>query len=302
MPMSTPEVSVIVPTLALPERRQVLHRALASVFGQEGIRCRALVVVNGDRFDRNVVRELAGDPRIRLIEQEQADLPAAYRLGRRHVATPWFTSLDDDDLLLPGALHARVRALQQSQEHNAVVTNGLRRGPEGDTPVVSDMAAVAADPLGALIRSNWLLPGAWLCRTDDASADLFDGMPRHLECTYLAVRLVTTRRVRFINDPTVVWHSDTRGSASKSRSFMLGQPAALRRILELDLPPDVRHRFRSRLGSAYHASSALQLESGRVFPAWKLHVRSLLEPGGWRRLSFTSRLTARTIGMTGRSA
>ena len=300
--MSTPEVSVIVPTLALPGRRQLLHRALASIFGQEGVRCIPLVVVNGDQFDTQLLKELVRDPRVKVIAQESADLPEAYRLGRRNVATPWFASLDDDDLLLPGALQARVRALVQSGEHDAVVTNGYCRGPDGDALVVSDMSRVAADPLRALIQSNWLLPGAWLCRTDGASERLFEGMPRYLECTYLAVRLATTRRVLFMNEPTVVWHTDTPDAASRSRSFMLGEPAALRRILELELPADVRRCFESRLGAAYHSSSVVLLEDGMTIPAWRQHARSVLERGGWRYLSFTRRLIARSIAKSGRSA
>lgn len=293
---------MIVPTLALPERRLLLFRALASIFRQDGIRCLPLVVVNGNLFDPDLLKDLAQDPRIKLITQERADLPAAYRLGLQHVATPWFTSLDDDDLLLPGALQMRVRALQQSQEHDSLVTNGYCRGPDGDTPVVSDMDVVAADPLRALIRSNWLLPGAWLCRTSAASESLFDGMPLQMECTYLAIRLVTTRCVRFINEATVVWHTDTPGSASKSRAFALGQPDALRRILELDLPHDVRQCFKSRLAAAHHASSMLLLEDGMTISAWKEHARALLAHRGWRYLPFTRRLIARSIAISGGAA
>ena len=299
--MSAPAVSVIVPTLALPERRAMLHRALASLFGQDGVRCVPLVVVNGSRFDPQLLNELARDERVTLVTQEQASLPEAYRLGRRNVATPWFTSLDDDDLLLPGALQARVRALKQSPEHDAVVTNGVCRGPDGDALVVPDMSQVAADPLRALIQANWLLPGAWLCRTDDASERLFEGMPAHLECTYLAVRLATTRRVLFLDEPTVVWHTDTPGAASRSRSFMLGEAAALRRILELPLPPEVRQCFRSRLSAAYHSSSVLLLEEGRTLPAWRRHARALLGRGGWRYLPFTRRLIARGLRPAGES-
>ena len=293
--MSTPEVSVIVPTLALPGRRNELHRALASIFSQAGVRCLPLVVVNGSHFDARLLGELTRDPRIKVITHEAADLPEAYRLGRRNVATAWFTSLDDDDLLLPGALQVRLRALLQSQEHDAVVTNGYCRGPDGDALVVPDMARVAANPLRALIQSNWLLPGAWLCRTDGASERLFEGMPRHLECTYLAVRLATTRRVQFMNEPTVAWHTDTPGAASRSRSFILGGPAALRRILEFDLPPDVRRCFESRLRAAHHASSVTLLDEGMIIPAWRAHTQALLGRGGWRHLPFTGRLIARSL-------
>jgi len=298
-PMSMPEVSVIVPTLALPERRALLQRALASIFDQDGVRCNPLVVVNGSRFDPQLLNELARDRRVTLITQEHASLPEAHRLGVRNVAAPWFTSLDDDDLLLPGALQARVRALMRSRDHDAVVTNGVCRGPDGDALVVPDMSRVAPDPLRALIQSNWLLPGAWLCRTDDSSKQLFEGMPAHLECTYLAVRLATTRRVLFLEEPTVVWRTDTPGAASKSRSFLLGQAAALRRILELPLPPDVRRCFRSRLSAAYHSSSVLLLEEGSRLLAWKQHARALREHGGWRYLPFTRRLLARGLATAG---
>jgi hypothetical protein len=218
------------------------------------------------------------------------------------VETPWFSSLDDDDHLLPEALLTRVRALQESEACDAVVTNGYCRGLAGDVPIVADMALVAANPLRALKDSNWLLPGAWLCRTSETNRGLFHGMPRQLECTYLAIRLVTTQRVRFIDEPTVVWQTDSPGSASKTRSYTVGQPAALRRILELDLPPDVRRCFQARLGAACHASSVLMLESGMTLSAWKQHVLALFERDGWRYLPFTRRLIARSLAASRRPA
>ena len=295
LPSATPDVAVIVPTLALAERRASLHQALASVRSQAAVRGIPLVVVNGQRFDRELVAELARDPWITLIRQEEADLPAAYRLGRRHVTAPWFTALDDDDALLPGALQRRVQALQERGDFDAVVTNGYCRRADGDTPIVRDMARVARDPLGALLDSNWLLPGAWLCCTDAASTTLFDDMPPHLECTYLAVRLVTTRRVRFLDEATVVWCTETPGSASKSNAYRLGQPDALHRILSLELPAALRYRFRERLGAARHDASRLRLQEGLFLSAWKEHALSLAEPGGWRYLPQTLRLLASSL-------
>jgi hypothetical protein len=299
---ASPEVTVIVPTLALPERRTALLAALSSIRSQADVRALPLVVVNGQGFDRELVRTLERDPGVRLIRQEEASLPAAYRLARRHVTTPWFTALDDDDLLLPVALQRRVRALQDGDGFDAVVTNGYRRGHGGDVPVIADMARVARDPLGTLLESNWLLPGAWLCRTDAGSATLFDEMPAHLECTFLAVQLATRRRLRFIDACTVVWHAGTPGSASKSRAYLLCQAEAIARILSLNLPHAVRRGFRQRLGAARHLASELHLEDGRIARAWRLHLQSLAAPGGWRYLSFTRHLIARSLSRAPRPA
>lgn len=297
--MLKPEISVIVPTLALAARRRLIGRALESIFGQDGVHSLPLVIVNGQHFDSDIAANLEKDPRIKVIRQQKADLPAAYRLGRRHVTTPWFTTLDDDDVLLPGALRTRLGALC-SEAHDAVVTNGYCRGTDADELVVSDMATVAADPLRALKTANWLLPGSWMCKTDASSETLFDGMPSQLECTFLAVRLATTRRIHFIDEPTVVWHRDTPRSASKSLSYILGQPAALRRILELDLPPDVRQCFETRLGAAHHASSESLLDAGLMLSAWKQHLMALTCRGGWSYLPFTRKLVSReTAGAHG---
>lgn len=292
----TPEsVAVIVPTLAQRSRRNLLRRALTSIFDQDGVRPRPIVIVNGRDPDPDTVSDLEGDPRVTLLTQERADLPAALQIGRAHVREPWFTSLDDDDLLLPGALQKRVQALQEAPGFDAVVTGGLV-SESGDSPKPwQDMQQVAGDPLAALAASNWLLPGAWLCRADDSSLALFDGMPRHLECTYLAIRLVTTRRVRFIDDPTVIWYAGTPESASKSLDYLLGQPRAIERILELDLPAGLRACFRRRRSASLHACARQHIADRRALDAWHAHAQSIGGPRGWRYLPYTLTMLARSF-------
>lgn len=289
---SLPEVSVILPTLALRERASLIRRACASVLEQEGVRSELILVVNGARRDTGLVAELAKDRRTRLASLEAADLPAALRRGRELVETPWFAELDDDDVMLPGALARRVRALQARPDCVAVVQNGIVRRPGGDRRVMEDVDAIRGDPLRALLRGNWLLPGSWLCRSRDVDATLFDGMPSSLECTYLAVRLALWGPIRFLDRPGVVWHERMWPSASSARRHLLGHQEALERILELDLPPDVRRAFRQRRGWALHAAADVHLEAGELAAAWRSHLRSLLAPGGWRRLPFTRRLLA----------
>jgi glycosyltransferase involved in cell wall biosynthesis len=283
-------VSVIIPTRALRERSALLRRAVESVLAQRAVHVVPLVIVNGACKDRAVTDELRADRRLRVATLDDANLPAALLVGREMVDTPWFAELDDDDIFFPEALSLRIRALEERPEFDAVVTNGLRRDPTGDRLHIDDILSVERDPVRALLQANWLLPGSWLCRTDSIGAHIFNAMPRFLECTYLALRLAIDYRVRFLDCPTVVYHVDTPLSESNSLDYRLGQAAAFRRLLELDLPQDVRARFRTRLRRACHANAKFYLDEGSVTKGWCWHLESLQEPGGWRYLPYTARL------------
>jgi hypothetical protein len=208
------------------------------------------------------------------------------------VDTKWFAELDDDDILLPGALAERVQALHERPDLDAVISNGFRRDAAGDTPSIADVLLVERDPLRALVfgGSYWLLPGSWLCRTDTVGPEFFEHMPSFRECTYLAVRLASTRRITFLQRPSVIWHADTPQSESKSQAYAVAGEPAVRRILELDLPSDVRAALRRTLSHASHANAHLYLNEGRLRNAWRWHLRSLRQPGGWRRLPYTRHL------------
>ena len=288
-------VSVIIPTRALRKRAPLLRRAIESVLTQEGVDVIPLVIVNG--LDRHppLLSELCANRRLRVVMVEEADLPNALRVGREMVETAWFTELDDDDLLLPGALSARVRALEEGPELDGVVTNGLRRSAAGDTLHINDMRSVQQDPLRALSQYNWLLPGAWLCRTDSVGAQLFDGITRFLECTYLAVRLVTDYRIKFVDLPTMVWNEDAPLSESRSARYVLGQAPALRRILQLDLPSDVQVCFKAKLLANCHQNARIYLEQGSLKMAWRWHFQSLQGRDGWRYLFFSYRLLRESL-------
>jgi hypothetical protein len=112
-------------------------------------------------------------------------------------------------------------------------------------------------------------------------------MPRYLECTYLALWFSTVLRVTFVDEPTVVWHTDTPASVSKSGAYRLGQEAALRQLLELELPPLIRKCLRNRLGDACHNNATTLLAEGQWVTAWQRHLASLATPGGWRRIPYT---------------
>jgi hypothetical protein len=106
----------------------------------------------------------------------------------------------------------------------------------------------------------------------------------------MAVRLATTHRAFFVDQPTIAWSADTPQSASKSREYVIGAEAAIKRILALDLPPDARQGFRGKLADAQHSVVRLYMAEGAWRAAWEQHLRSLRGPRFWRFLRLTPRL------------
>ena len=280
----TQTVSVILPTLARPERTELVRRALDSVLSQKGVRAIPLIVINGPECDSPMADELRADRRLRVKTLKDAHLPAALRAGREMVDTRFFAELDDDDILLPNGLATRVQALTQEPDLDAVITNGFLRDGKDDELSIPDVSIVERDPLRALLQHNWLLPGCWLCDSDRVGIGLFEGMPRFRECTYLAIRLATEYRIKFLDIPTVVCHTDTPRSESKSPAYVIGSLTAHRRILELEMPSDVLAQLRSRTAGHCRAIGALHRKEGNSIVACGWYLKSMLQPGGFRYL------------------
>lgn len=291
MQSTDPSATVIIPSRGLRERANVIWRAIDSVREQRGIRAVPLVVLNGAQRAPEVEGVLLADPGVRLIVRDAPGIASALRTGREAVNTPWFTALDDDDILLPDALARRVHALEAHPECDVVVTNGLIREDGSDDVLhMPAEAGVGRDPLRALLRRNWLLPGSWLARTDRMGATLFDAMPRHRECTYLALRFASEYHMRWLQEPTIVYNLGSPFAASRSREYLLGQVDALHSLLTLPLPQRVRARLRWQVAAALHEGADFLWSVGELDDAWRLHLRSLVAMGGLRFLPFTRHL------------
>ena len=283
-------VTVIIPTLGLRERAGSLRAAIRSALEQAGVTTTVIVILNGSQRDPDIERELRDNVRVALVVRDARGLPAALAAGRAMVRTPWFSTLDDDDLYLPGGLQLRVRALEQRPECAAAITNGYRRAGTFDTLHVTDGHRVHTDPVRAMLDRNWCLPGSWLCRTSMVDVDVFEEMPSYLECTYLALRIASAHPVVWIETPTVVYNVGSPCAESLSRAYVLGQVRALQRIVALDLPHDVRAAFRARIAGAYHAAADHERNAGALLEAFRWHVASMLQRSGWRYASFTRHL------------
>jgi glycosyltransferase involved in cell wall biosynthesis len=296
------DVSIIMPTMGCRERAASLLRAIDSVVSQDGPRGIPLVIVNGPAAAPDVLDHLGRRHDIRLITREEASLPWALQAGRALVDTPYFAVLDDDDHLLPGALRTRLEVLATTPGADVVVTNGFLERAGRRELNIGDFGEIEADPLRMLLVQHWLPPCAGFFRTASVTAEFFDAIPPYREWTYLALRLALKLRIEFAARPTFVHSFDTPGSLSKSKAYCLGGPAAIARMLELDLPPDVRATLRVRLADDLHSASLAELDDGHWGAAWRWHCRSLIQPSGWRYLPYVRNLLVASLfrGAVGR--
>ena len=290
MTQVAPAVSVIIPTLGLRERADSLRAAIRSALEQAGVTTTVIVVLNGPGRDPKVERELRDNVRVTLVVRDTGGIPAALAAGRAEVRTPWFATLDDDDLYLPNALLLRVRALEKRPECAAAFTNGYLRSGMNDVLHVKGNRRIGDDPVHAMLDGNWCLPGSWLCRSAMVDGSVFEDMPKHLECTYFALHIATEHPIVWIDAPTVIYSVGSPAADSQTRAFVIGQVRALRRIIQLDLPDDVRHAYRMRIASAYHSAAEHERRAGALLAACRWHVGSLLQPAGWRYAPFTRHL------------
>jgi glycosyltransferase involved in cell wall biosynthesis len=288
---SRPTISVLVCTLAKKRRRALLERAIDSILTDQGGLGLPVVVVNGTGYDEELLRRLQARTDIKLAYRPTASLSGALRAGRRQVETPYFATLDDDDQLLPGALAIRLAPLLADATADLVVTNGYY--DDGRSPArlhYPDFTSLSRDPVRSVMVKSWLQSVNALYRAERVTARDFEGMPDYLEWTWLALKLARTHSIRFLDEPTYRLNRGEPDSLSFSDAFYSGVPQALRTVLALDLPLDVRRELRRRLSASLHDVSDRARRSGDYGLAWRSHIASLGVRPSYRWLLYTRRL------------
>jgi glycosyltransferase involved in cell wall biosynthesis len=286
-------VSVIIPTACRRERTAAVQQAVASVLMQEGVDLEVIVVVNGPDYDRDLFAWLTANPRLRVEYRPEPSLPAAHRVGRGLVTQPFFSFLDDDDEFLPDALRIRLTPMMEDPTVDVVATNGVWGGGSDD-PYIQNTDGVEEDPLGALLRGNWLGSGGALFRSATVGLDTFDGRTRFFEWTMIAWRVASAGlKIRFVDVPTYRMNA-TPDSLSRSEAYYLAEPDFLRSLLDGDVAERHRLRLGDKILAANHVVADWYVRTGNAPRAWRYHVRSLRGMAGLRHLVFTPRLVAAT--------
>lgn len=286
------DIAIIIPTTAKAARAPFLQAAIASTLTQSAHRAVPMVAVNGKVYVAELLATLRADRRLRVLYREEPGEMAAIVAARALVDTEYFGVLDDDDLYLPDALATRVAAFAEHPPADAIVTNGIRRTEAGDMPFFEDFGAVAADPLGHLMRGSWMTPAGALFRTETVGADYFAAAPAMLEYTYLALRLAASRQLRFVDQQTFIKQELLPDALTRSPEYVLRQPHAIEQMMRLALPPAIRRQLREKLAASCHNVSALELSERNLSNAWRAHLKSLRSVYGLRYLAYTRHLIA----------
>ena len=252
------DISIVIPTIASADRAESLWRAIRSITDDQEVPANPIVVVNGDRFEPSLLYALETDPKIQCLYQKEGNLPKALRYGVKNVSTKYFGFLDDDDEYTPNALKLRAEPLNNDKSLDVVVSNGYRSTSSVETMCSVDLEAITRDPLKALLSKNWLASCGALFRTQSFKISWLDPAARYLEWTYMAFRLATEANIHFISEPTFVIH-DTSGSLSKSDEYSLAHAVVLARILNLELPNEIRKGLKIKLSASFHGLARYHL-------------------------------------------
>ena len=116
----------------------------------------------------------------------------------------------------------RLRALTERPDVAFVATNGYYRSNGKDQVNMSNADMVSADPLLAMTDKCWLASCGGLYRTSLVEVQSFADVPRFLEWTYLGLKLASTRKMFFLDEPTFRIH-DSEDSLSRALSIGLGR-------------------------------------------------------------------------------
>jgi glycosyltransferase involved in cell wall biosynthesis len=214
-PVEGPLTSILVCTY---NRAHLLQEALASARAQT--RPREIIVVDDGSDDGTaaLLAPLHGVDGIRVIRQDNTGKPGALRTALAAARGAYLLVLDDDDVLLPGALHALGASLDRDPSLGAVF---------GDTAIVRD---VVTDVVGhrpslrlppdrmahACLIQVPCMPGACLIRraAHDAAGEYDASLVRGQDMD-LFLRLARVAPMRALPLTTFLWreHGGLRGKA-----------------------------------------------------------------------------------------
>ncbi len=286
-----PAVAVIIPTALHPTRAASLEAAVTSVLTQDGVDARPILVVNGPGYSAELLKRWRDDSRVRTFYLEDGNLPAAIRFGRLQVDEPFFCFLDDDDLYEPHTLKLRVAAFEAGPQGSpdVVVTNGWRDSGDGSSRCYADLQVFARDPLRSLPEQNWLASCGGTFRSATVGPEHFDGVTRYLEWTMTAFRCASHLNIQFV-DIASYRIRESEESLSKSEGYRRGVVDGLGAIAALALPDDVHDAVLRKRCHALHELSEYYRSCGSFRGAWRVHLASVRERGGWRYLPYTARL------------
>jgi glycosyltransferase involved in cell wall biosynthesis len=279
---STPQVSVVIPTLARPA---LVTRAVRSVQAQTVSDLEAIVVIDGPDESTRAALAAIGDPRLRVLElPERGGAPNARNAGVREARAAWVALLDDDDEWLERKLEVQLRVAAATTVPTPIVSSRLiNRTPRADL-VMPRRLPVAGEPLSEyLTRRHGLFHGDGFIQTSTilAPTDLLRRVPfalglRRLHELDWTLRATSHDGVElvFADEPLVVWYTDEDRPRVSFDSPWENQLEWLRRSRPLFTP-----RAYAAITMSVISSMAAPTRSSHVFWTLLREARRYGRPG-----------------------
>jgi hypothetical protein len=284
-------ITTIIATLCDAFRRDCLLRAIGSIQQASAQPVRILVVVNGQRFDKDLLALLRERSDIEVVQIAEGSLTKAHIAGRKLVDSEFFSFLDDDDEYLPGALDMRRGLIGTDDAADVVVTNGYACRAGQDRLMYTRMANVGAQPLTELFHENWLNSGNHLFRTASVPSRYFEDPHPYMEWTWLAYRLAFEGKKIVATETPTFRINDTPGSLSKSATYVSSNISLYGRMLAMKPQQEIIGVISRRLCNAWHDVSVFELAAGNRAKAVGAHLRSLTSHrSGLKFLPYTRHL------------
>jgi GT2 family glycosyltransferase len=197
------KISVVVPTY---NRRNLLKRALLSIFSQTSLPAEVTVIDDGstDGTELMIRREF---PQVRYCYQDNLGVSAARNLGIQQATGDWLAFLDSDDEWLPEKLATQIEALKANPEYRICHTeeNWIRNGDRVSVPKkyakTSGWIFTECLPLCAISPSTVLIH-----RSVFTGIGLFDTQLPACEDYDLWLRIAANYPVLLIEQPQINKH------------------------------------------------------------------------------------------------
>jgi hypothetical protein len=283
------KITVIISTAGRKQRANSLIRAIDCILDQKDVDAVPLIVLNGKMYDKDLFTSLKTNKEIRFTYVEIGSLPNAIYEGRKLVDTEFFSFLDDDDIYTIDSLSKKISEFDTDESLDVVVGNGYKVESHGRYKMLKNNHLLNNQPLTELTKYTWLPSCSPLFKTNSVELNFFDRKFKYYEWTYLAYRLCLSKKIRFIDDITYIVNS-TDASLSKSEEYILAEPLLYLKLIQLNLPTEIRRKIREKEINCYHNISNYYLDAEMKRKAWKWHFKSLMSFYGFRYWTYTRKL------------
>lgn len=283
-----PLLTVIIPTTAEESRENSLLNAINSINNQNEIPIEIILVINGKIFKKTLFESLIKRADLRVLYQEEGNLPKAIYLGVSNITTNFFCFLDDDDRYIENTLPERLKPLLEDNAIDYSVCNGFNVSGYEKHIRTTRFPQNQQDAAELILEENWLASCGGIFRKSSVPIQFFEEMPKYLEWTYLGFILSTTKNGFFLNKPGFMVY-ESKISISKSAEYSIGMIQSFEKIIAI-APNNISHKIKTKQGKMLHDLSSYFLLKNQLKNAVKFHLLSLLKPSGYKYISYSRHL------------